>query len=84
MFALANIFFEYRYVKCNFVDKRKYNIFSLYDIPRIEQVSKTGIILIDIHIQATTKVFKIKFTVLHYKNNIILDNMIKNNFGLPQ
>ncbi len=77
-------FFEYRYVKCNFVDKKKYKFFGLYDIPRIGQVSKTGMILIDIHIQATTTVFKIKFTIIHYKNNIVLDDMIKNNFGLPQ
>lgn len=77
-------FFEYRYVKCNFVDKKKYKFFSLYDIPRIGQVSKTGMILINIHIQVTTKVFEIKFTILHYKNNFVLDNMIKNNFGLSQ
>ena len=70
-------FFEYEYI-----DDTKYKKFKLFSIPRIGQVSKYGLLLKDIKIKLTKKMFDIQFTILHTKDNLILNAMIKNNFGL--
>ena len=70
-------FFQY-----NFIDMLRYKKFKLFNIPRIGQVSRCGILLKDIKIKQTKKLFNIQFIILHTKNNLLLNDMIKTNFDL--
>ena len=72
----------YKFFEYNYIDDRRYNQFVLFSIPRIGQVSKYGLLMKDIKIKITKKMFNIRITILHTKNNTVLNNMIKNNFGL--
>ena len=76
---LENIYkyFEYRYIN------EKYKRLKLFNIPRLGEVSNNNLIVKDIKITLTNKLFTIKLIILYNNKGIIeLNKMIKNNFGL--